>query len=151
MKDINSFFIDSSLTKNLIKVLKKLKSENKKVMEDTHTKDGFQTGNILEFKNNLQIKKDVEKMLLNKYNVFHIHLIDYNKGGYQERHNHAKTEDYSFIIYLNTAEKGETVFENIGKVKCEENKIIVFKSNIWHYGLPCSSRKLVAVGAMNKK
>ena len=131
MKKINieTYKLDDKITKKFIKALNELKKE-KNVAKDTCTILGFQSENILKY---------------SKY----LHLIDYEKNGYQLEHDHKKTEDYSCILYLNNCNTGHTVFESSLKIKPEKNKLIVFKSDLKHYGETCLSNKKVAVGAMS--
>jgi len=150
MKKINieTYKLNDKITKKFIKALNELKKE-KNVAKDTCTILGFQSENILKYSKYLHFKNTMEKILKKKYNVFHIHLIDYEKNGYQLEHDHKKTEDYSFILYLNNCNTGHTVFESSLKIKPEKNKLIVFKSDLKHYGETCLSNKKVAVGAMS--
>ena len=83
--------------------------------------------------------------------VFHIHYIHYKSGGYQTRHNHEKTEEFGFIIYLNDSD-GETVFEEpINKsIKPQKGKLLLFDSRIWHCAKESFMDKKVLVGAISK-
>lgn len=146
-----SFKVQEDLTNQLVDLLGHYKSINDGLVEkDCATMRGFQTKNIFGYPENYYLKPVIENMLPKKLNLFHMHLIDYDPYGYQLKHNHATTEDYSFILYLNDAERGETVFgKDQTKIKCEKNKMIVFKSDLWHYGKECLTRKKVAVGAMH--
>jgi hypothetical protein len=150
MKKINikTYKLDSKITKAFIKALKELKEETNGV-KDTCTILGFQSENILKHSKYSHFKDTIEKILKKKYNVFHIHLIDYEKNGYQLEHDHKQTEDCSFILYLNDCDTGHTVFEKSLRIKPEKNKLIVFKSDLKHYGETCLSNKKIAVGAMS--
>ena len=87
-----------------------------------------------------------------KYRWFH--MIDYNESGLQKGHDHDKTEDYSFILYLTTCKDGgETVFKKDDKtieIKPEKNKLVFFDAKIWHEGNSTIDHKKVAVGALIK-
>jgi len=143
---IYTTFIQEDLTDELIKVCQQFK-DNEKGVSGLCTVNGFQSENILHYSGSKHFKKIFENILPKPFNIFHIHVLSYEKEGYQETHNHERTEDYSFILYLNTLDSGHTVFKDYGKVKPEKNKLILFKSSLWHYGEKCDEEKLVAVGA----
>ena len=83
--------------------------------------------------------------------MFHLHFIDYDKGGYQKPHNHVKTEKYSFILYLNDSD-GLTYFEEPinEKITPKKGKTLVFKSDVNHGAEASFKNKRVLVGAMDK-
>ena len=80
--------------------------------------------------------------------IFWLHYIKYNKGGYQKQHNHPD-EKYSFILYLNNAD-GDTVFKEPMNIKItpEKGKVIIFDAKILHYAEPSFKEKKVLVGAI---
>ena len=80
--------------------------------------------------------------------IFHIHYIEYEKGGYQTEHIH-KPDDYSFVLYLNNSD-GDTVLKDpINKqFSPKKGKIIVFNGKILHYAKPSFEGKRVLVGAI---
>jgi len=141
--------IQKDITEEFIKILNEFKILKLDTSFGTCTKNGFQTSNILEYPKYKNLKNVMQNILPKKYDLFHIHLIEYFINGYQEGHNHIKTEKYSFILYLNDCNTGHTVFNNNIKVKPEKNKLILFDSDIWHYSEVCLTNKQVAVGAMN--
>jgi hypothetical protein len=116
----------------------------------TCTNNGFQTQNIINIFNIELLKKII---LFNNFfcKIFHIHYIKYKKGGSQKKHNHASSEKYSFILYLNNSD-GETIFfEPINKkIYPEKGKLIVFNSNIDHEASPSFNGKQILVGAIEK-
>ena len=141
--------IQKDITEEFIKILNEFKILKLDTSLGTCTKNGFQTSNILEYPKYKNLKNVMQNILPKKYDLFHIHLIDYEPGGYQLEHNHTQTEKYSFILYLNNCDTGCTVFENNLKIKPETNKLIVFDADKWHHAEINLSSKKVAVGAMN--
>ena len=141
--------IQKDITEEFIKILNEFKSLKLDVSFGTATKNGFQTPNILSYNKYKKLKNVMQNIMPKKYDLFHIHLIEYFKNGYQKGHNHKNTEKYSFILYLNDCDTGHTVFNNDIKIKPEKNKLVLFDSDIWHYGEVCLTNKQVAVGAMN--
>lgn len=117
----------------------------------TTTYNGYQTGNVLypTLKNNL-LRILNHYFNLSKIDFFHMHLIEYMKEGYQDKHDHNKHEDISFILYLNDSD-GDTIFHVDGKEikeKPEKGKIILFDANIKHQALVSNLNKKVAVGGI---
>ena len=94
-------------------------------------------------------------MFFNDFNekLFHLHFIEYNKGGFQKIHNHEKAEEHSFILYLNTCD-GDTCFGHPLNIKFEpiKGRLVVFSSDLWHYALKnWKDNKKVLVGGIGKK
>jgi hypothetical protein len=130
--------IDNNLIKNRIETNK----------HSTH--NGFQTHNIIDLFSENLLKEIVPVNNLYK-DIFHIHYISYNKGGFQKLHNHIRTEKLSFILYLNDSD-GNTVFSDILKEAIpSKGKLIVFSSNLMHYSKPSYKNKKIIVGAISKK
>ena len=153
-KMVFTVFVEDNITDELINILEHLKNTNDGVdLNVTCTINGFQTNNICE---ELYMKKILNSLLeylpRKDLNYRWFHMIDYNKNGSQKKHDHSKTEDFSFILYLSDCKNGgETLFETAKKnikVKPEKNKLIFFPSNLWHEGLETIDRKKVAVGAL---
>tara|TARA_E500000318_G_C3436237_1_gene163173 strand:- start:38 stop:499 length:462 start_codon:yes stop_codon:yes gene_type:complete len=142
---IEEFKISDQTVDDLLETLEIFKQKNISV-SDTCTKNGFQTSNILEYEAPKELSRRIMKEINKNLNLFHIHLIDYFNKGYQTPHNHEKTEDFSFILYLNDSD-GNTVFENIDEISPKKGKLIFFKSNIWHFSKPSLQEKKIAVGA----
>lgn len=147
--NIETSNLDEKIIKDFIDVLSQLKKESDGISKDTCTYLGFQSENILSYPQFYYFKDIMENILNKKYEVFHIHLIDYEEGGYQEEHDHKRTETHSFILYLNDCDTGYTVFEKSVRIKPEKNKLVVFGSDLKHSGEICLTNKKIAVGAMN--
>jgi hypothetical protein len=117
----------------------------------TATVNGRQTINIV----CLIPQKIIDEILFfGNFNkkLFHLHFIEYEKGGYQEPHNHIKTEKYSFILYLNDSD-GDTIFMIDNKkisVKPKKGNLVVFSSDIMHYAEESFKNKKVLVGAIDR-
>ena len=111
----------------------------------TSTQNGYQTDNIINLFDR-EILKEIEP----DREIFHIHYIKYNKGGFQLAHNHHKTENYSFIIYLNNSDGPTYLMDPINKkIYPETGKTIVFDARILHYGEKCKNQeKKILVGAI---
>tara|TARA_B100000131_G_scaffold50840_1_gene45458 strand:+ start:44 stop:586 length:543 start_codon:yes stop_codon:yes gene_type:complete len=132
---------------------------NTDVSTDTNvsTVNGFQTANILKLDENDVIKKlnFLKQKIENKCKcnfIYHwVHLIEYEKGGFQKLHNHEKNEDFSLIIYLNSCSDGVTEFRLNEKRKSyvryppEKGRCIMFLSTIYHRALPTTQNKKVLV------
>ncbi len=163
MQSINRCIIHKQLkekdTDKFIKLLEFYKKELPdldQTKNNVHTKNGFHTGNILQFEKFKKYAKLIEPHIpyLQKLDLFHIHLIHFYNKGYEGAHDHAKTEDFSFIAYLQDSEDGYTCLKinnNVIKIKPEKGKLIFFPSNIWHWGEPSSGNKKIAVGALKIK
>ena len=108
---------------------------------------GFQTYNIVNMFSRDLLKKIVPINELHK-KIFHIHYIQYNKGGYQTEHLH-EPDDYSFILYLNNSD-GDTVIKHPinKKFTPKKGKIVVFNAKILHYAEPSFKNKKILVGAI---
>ena len=135
-------------TKTINTVLKKIKENKlKKYPFETCTKNGYQTNNIVNLFSHGLLKKIVPINELHK-KIFHIHYIQYSKGGYQTEHLH-KPDDYSFILYLSNSD-GDTVLKNPVNKKFtpKKGKVIVFSGQIFHYAEPSYKGKKILVGAI---
>lgn len=146
-------FLDNSLVVDFEDILINCKKNNFSA-KDTCTRNGFQTPNLFDYKlieekkiNSLS--QEIMKIFGKERSyLFHIHLIEYEKGGYQKAHDHKQTEDYSFILYLNDSD-GNTVFDTIGvETVPEKGKIIFFSSDLWHWAKPSKRNKKIVVGAI---
>lgn len=85
-----------------------------------------------------------------KLKYFYLHMIDYENGGKMNVHTHEHNEDYSFILYLNSCNDGDTILHmNNGDYKIipEKNKVVLFSSNIPH-SAEYSKSKRVLVGGL---
>ena len=140
-------YIDKTVINKIVSLLE---NNTFPVDQDNCTVNGFQSKNII----NIFSKNLLKKILPFKdfyKKIFHIHYIKYYLNGYQERHNHIKTEKYSFILYLNDA-KGDTIFEEPIKkrISCEMGKLLYFSANIWHKAEMSPDEKKVLVGAVDR-
>jgi hypothetical protein len=154
--------IERYIGKNVVKDLKQLlKTEklNRNSTTLTCTVNGFQTKNLCEREEYQYILDHLLSLVSDVFPPFKyrwFHLIDYESGGWQKEHDHTKTEDYSFIVYLDTCTRGgETIFrlpENQLFVSAPiKGKVLFFPSTIPHWGEKTIFRKRVAVGALKYK
>ena len=137
----------------ILEIYKQMREDLNQAVEDrTCSINAYQTPNILYF----NVFRDAAQLLLPyipydfKLELFHIHLINYYNGGYQKAHDHKKTEDFSFILYLSDSNDGHTFFDKNIKIKPERGKIIFFESDILHWAEANSGDKKLAVGALKK-
>jgi hypothetical protein len=147
--------IEDRLVLELEKILESEKNNGNGFWSGSCTVNGFQTNTVHEDQNYKVVLDALLSYLPDGNNLYYrwFHLIDYDKFGKQEKHNHKKTEDYSFIVYLDTCEKGgETVFEVPSEFlfvsKSVRGKLLFFPSHLDHWGEEVMIRKKVAVGAL---
>jgi hypothetical protein len=142
-------FIDESTVDKTLEIINKNNFQDESF--HTATVNGFQTPNIINLFSE-KLLRDIIPVDNFYKSIFHLHYINYRPGGSQNRHNHLMTEEYSFILYLNDAD-GDTVFESpINKnITPKKGRLIVFSSDIMHFGLQTFNNKKVLVGAINKK
>ena len=137
--------IDEETVNTITKIVNSYKGID--ISDETYTEKGFQTENILHLFSDNIIKKIVP---INKLceRIFHIHYIEYYKGGHQTEHFH-KPDNYSFILYLNNSD-GDTVLKDPvnKKFSPKKGKVIVFDGKILHYGKPSFKNKKILVGAI---
>ena len=96
-----------------------------------------------------------------KVDLYFQHIFDYKEGGYVKPHNHAHVEDFVVIIYLNTCDKGKTIFylnkeQNYPTKRSDKTKIeispikgdgVCFSSLLVHEAeLTSESKKIFVVG-----
>jgi hypothetical protein len=146
-------FIEKYIDKKTLKKIKYILNRHKISFiksDKIATKNGKQSNNIVSFFN-----EDIYKKILpfNFYEkVFHVHYIKYDVSGTQVKHDHSKTEKYSFILYLDNG-SGNTVFEfNTFKysIKPSKGKILIFSSDIFHKGEEVKDKKEILVGAIDR-
>jgi len=140
-----------------------LPAENNVYMSDT----GQFTHNLAYWKD-LEYIKFVDTILLTnvsnllnipkeKVHLYYQHIFDYKMGGYVKLHNHVHAEDFVVIIYLNTCNKGKTIFylnhtdEFKERTKVEISPIkgngVCFSSLVMHESeLTEESKKIFVVG-----
>ena len=126
---------------------------NQQNIEKWCTYNGIQTKNVLgldDFQRDSKFQECLKKVLHNaerglklKLKYYWVHLIEYERGGFQMEHNHVSNEDYSSILYLNTCRGGETYFnmesQPFVSFSPEKRKIITFPSHIDHGARKTSS------------
>jgi|TARA_E500000318_G_scaffold75294_2_gene69887 hypothetical protein len=139
--------IENKIVNNIINIINKNKNKFFDTSHETATKNGFQTPNIVNL-----FDDSLKKQILNGHDfykdIFHIHYIEYYQNGAQEEHDHFKTEEYSFILYLNDA-IGNTFFEN-DVISPEKGLLVIFDSRLKHKSLNCYNKKIL-VGAIKEK
>ena len=145
-RSLEIFFVEDEIVDDFLTTLDLFKEKDLKV-ENTYTVNGFQSVNILALASTKELSSRLLKYIDKKLQLFHIHLIDYDEDGQQDTHDHKETEDYSFILYLNDSD-GNTVFEDVCEVSPKKGKLVLFKSDVRHYGKPTNTNKKVAVGAL---
>jgi len=141
----SSYYLDNKFVDEIIEIINTY--DGKQIYKGTCTQKGVQTNNIINLFNHKLLNKILPMQDI-KTEVFWLHYIKYNEGGYQKQHNHPN-EKYSFIVYLNDAD-GDTVFKepmNI-EVAPEKGKVIIFDAKILHYAKPSFKEKKVLVGAI---
>lgn len=128
----------------------------------TSTVNGTQTPNILTLEDPevssqlLALKEQIEQETKLRFDYHWVHLIDYEPGGFQKLHDHTHNEDYSFILYLESSESGQTRFllnPDAGMhlpvdVFPEKNRLVLFLSQMRHEGRPVGDHKKVLVGGL---
>ena len=128
--------LDSSMCKKLIDIHNN--SNEVKKFRDTF---------ILTFFNkevlNIIHKKFKIKKLLSPDNM---EIVKWPMGSFMKKHRDTG-DDISFILYLNDSD-GNTVFEDVCEVSPKKGKLVLFKSDVRHYGKPTNTNKKVAVGAL---
>tara|TARA_Y100001938_G_C7888392_1_gene328579 strand:- start:73 stop:537 length:465 start_codon:yes stop_codon:yes gene_type:complete len=145
-RSLEILFVEDEIVDDFLTTLDLFKEKDLKV-ENTYTVNGFQSVNILALASTKELSSRLLKYIDKKLQLFHIHLIDYDEDGQQDSHDHKETEDYSFILYLNDSD-GNTVFEDVCEVSPKKGKLVLFKSDVRHYGKPTNTNKKVAVGAL---
>lgn len=139
--------IDNDVVKEITNIININKNKFLDVSNNTCTENGFQSNNIVNFFNENLKKKMMNNQCLYQ-DIFHIHYIEYKNSGFQKEHNHANTEEYSFILYLNDS-VGDTVFSNT-RVSPKKGLLIIFDSTLFHKGEKSINKKIL-VGAIKKK
>lgn len=141
--------IPEETIKDILSLLRKY--DFKDISNESYTKNGYQTPNIVNIFNKNMLKKILPFDSFYK-KIFWIHYIKYHKDGYQVEHDHKKTEKYSFILYLNNSD-GDTIFkEPINKkITPKLGKLIFFDSDILHKAEISNQGKQVLVGAVDEK
>lgn len=139
---------------------------DEEVKNRSYTKNGKQTTNIIDILDKDIYKSIVEGFilpnihkLLGDYTIEgvdfdYLHLIQYSKGGEQEKHKHNTQDDYSFILYLNDND-GCTIFYPSGEspriIFPKRGKIVMFQSHIAHEAVNSSMEKRIIVGSIRER
>tara|TARA_A100001391_G_scaffold106581_1_gene71488 strand:+ start:204 stop:647 length:444 start_codon:yes stop_codon:yes gene_type:complete len=139
--------IKSEIVDKIVETVNKYKFNFEDVSHDTNTEKGFQSPNILNIFDNNLIKEMLDNQCLYQ-DIFHVHYIEYFDGGFQAIHNHFKSEEYSFILYLNDA-VGDTVFSHTA-ITPKKGLLVIFDSRLDHSGKESINKKIL-VGAIKKK
>jgi len=142
-------YIDKVIVDNVLDIINKYDFYDESSFSTTV--NGLQTSNIIDLFSE-KILKDIIPINDFYKSLFHLHYINYRHGGSQKKHDHSKTEKYSFILYLNDAD-GDTVFESpINKnITPRKGRLVVFSSDIIHYGLETYKNKKLLVGAITQR
>jgi hypothetical protein len=118
------------------------------------TYDGIQSENLMETKFSDILEEIMDETKLNElFSLFHVHSIEYNKGGYQKEHTHPP-DDYSFVLYFDTEQTGATgiaVQDHKLMIDQIRGNIVVFPPNLPHVGLEVKTKKRILVGALKFK
>ena len=114
MNQVVTFTVENYITNQILSSFNKYK-HNKSNLIDTsicNTNKGIQTDNALDLKDFREDKK-FEKCLDYLLNLLHresgqsylsfnwVHFVEYQRGGYQEFHDHKESETFYSILYLN--------------------------------------------------
>lgn len=118
--------------------------------------DCFYTLNLLEHIDSEIFYNYIDKLCLlcedflsRRLKYFYVHMINYENGGKMNVHTHDHNEDYSFILYLNSCNDGETILHTTKghyKVTPERNKVLLFPSNIPHSAAYSVSKRVLVGG-----
>lgn len=129
------------------------------------TVNGKQTRNVIHKIDPNLIKYLIDNHLMNMVNqikgdytldgieVDYLHYIKYEKGGYQRVHSHKSYEDYSFIIYLDDGQGGETIIYPYGVPvvsKVTKGNLVFFPSYLFHEGAKILDKKEIIVGSIRE-
>lgn len=153
---IKEIYISENTTDLLVKILDSL-VENKLVIpyNSSASQNAEQTNNLCKNQFMLPILRNISNEINFEKQLYYrwFHMISYDHLGYQQKHDHSATEDFSFILYLKSCDRGgETFFElpngEIKSVKPIKNKLIFFPSHLTHWGGEVINEKKVAVGAL---
>ena len=146
--------VSKNIVQQLNDILNSEKNLNNKCLQFSTTVKGFQTDTIHSNPNYQNLILNLLYCLpIKNFKCKWFHLIDYEQGGWQDEHDHAETEDYSFILYLTTCiNGGKTMFRMSNKklIYCSpvEGKLILFPANLSHWAEKTIDVKKVAVGAL---
>ena len=138
--------INDSIVDKITDIININKNKFLNISNDTKTINGFQSNNIVSFFDEDLKKKMMDNQCLYQ-DIFWIHYIEYENSGFQLKHDHGETEEYSFILYLNDS-IGDTVFSHT-RITPEKGVLIIFDSKLSHRGAKSLNKKIL-VGAIKK-
>jgi len=157
---MNEFLVEDEVS-NYFNILLEFVCNYPKVFKDERQSslsgNCFYTLNLLNYIDSEIFYNYIDKLRLlcedfsnRQLKYFYVHMINYENGGRMNVHKHDHNEDYSFILYLNSCNDGETILhttEGEYKVTPEKNKVLLFPSNIPH-SAAYSKYKRVLVGGL---
>lgn len=156
MSNITFHQIPSSIVDHMNYVLDYLQSNNIGVeYNSTYTVDSFQTEVLIHQSEEFdEVLDNVLKSISfdDKFETTNFHMIHYTSGGYQQKHIHEES-NYSYILYLNDCNSGETIFyfdDGNVRVKPQKGKLILFPADSLHEAevVKDGDIKRVAVGSL---
>ena len=142
-----TFSVENNITDERLSSFNKHKHNKSNLIDINicNTNKGIQTNNALDlkdFKEDKNFGKCVDyliNLIRRESGIAYLsfcwaHLIEYQRGGYQQWHNHQDSERFSAILYLNTCRGGETEFAHSTGITISpiKNKMVVFPSNFDH-------------------
>lgn len=162
LPSLYQFEVDENITNFFITKLNQYKIDINYVISknSSSTINGIQTKNILKFADmqTLEVLNDLrftfEKTFQINLEYFWVHMIEYEHQGYQNLHDHSNNEDFSFILYLNSCDTGNTTFIlNQSRdikvvVKPIKNTGVFFLSSLHHSADITTDNKKVLVGGL---
>jgi hypothetical protein len=127
--------------------------------EKCSTVNGWHSSyNLLDHNGFQEIAENIVSLFPNGNEIFKcsfLQFVEYYDGGWCKEHDHSRTEDYSFIVYLNTTTSGgKTIFFADGVVVAHrpiKGKVVFFPSRFKHLAEPNVGNKIVFVGALQLK
>lgn len=161
---------DLAICDNLISKLNDIRDSNacENFNKTCFKSNGYQSGNLINLHDIdlLEISMLIRfhlarnfKILQEEIEVIFLHFLDYNTHGRMEEHNHSENEDFTFLLYLNDCDDGDTVFylnhtnDNARmrskiKVKPRKGRLVVFNSSVPHFGSFTKSNKMIFAGGL---
>lgn len=159
---VEEFFASEKITRYFLSLLQ-LSLSSPSIFKDQKqsslSSNCFATLNLLDFPHSnifynyidaLRIK--CEEFVGYNLEYVYLHMVDYSNGGTMGEHKHSHSEDYSFILYLNTCNDGQTVLllREPYEILPQVNKVLLFSSYISHMS-EYSNSKRILVGGLKLK
>lgn len=155
---IEEFFVSEKITRYFLSLLKLTLSSPSLFKDEKQSclsSNCFATLNLLDFPHSnifynyidtLRIK--CEEFIGKNLEYVYLHMVDYSNGGTMGEHKHSHKEDYSFILYLNTCNDGQTVLllREPYEILPKDNKVLLFSSYISHMSEYSNSKKILVGG-----